>query len=122
MDNEIPIGFSFKEITERFGPVGGKSVQLKFSFYDWILTETQNSTSTIKVIRDRVLIKAIGRNVRTFKPGYPFTIQVSFHNFWHRRLTTTAAGGAQFAFDCFLVVCLISVSNIPIKISNITNL
>ena len=79
MNKEIPIGFSFKEITEKLGPVGGKSLRMRFSFYDWMLTETQNATATIKVIRDRVLVKAIGRNVRTFKPGHPFTIHVSLN-------------------------------------------
>ena len=44
-----------------------------------MLTETQNATATIKVIRDRVLVKAIGRNVRTFKPGHSFTIHVSLN-------------------------------------------
>ena len=77
MDKEIPIGYSFKEITEHIGSVSGKYLHLKLSFYDWILTETQNATATVRVIPDRVLLKVIGRNVRTFKPGNPFTIHVS---------------------------------------------
>ena len=77
MAHEVPIAWSFTEIKQVFGEVTGKGLWVKAWFYDWILTETQNSTSVTKVIPDQVLVKIIGRAVRTFKPRAPFDIQVS---------------------------------------------
>ena len=77
MAHEIPIAWSFDEIEKVFGPVTGKGLWVKTWFYDWILTETQNSTSLTRVMSDQVEVKIIGRAVRTFKPRAPFTIHVS---------------------------------------------
>ena len=77
MAHEVPIAWSFTEIKQVFGKVTGKGLWVKAWFYDWILTETQNSTSVTKVIPDQVLVKIIGRAVRTFKPRASFDIQVS---------------------------------------------
>ena len=77
MAHEVPIAWSFTEIKQVFGEVTGKGLWVKAWFYDWILTETQNSTSVTKVIPDQVLVKIIGRAVRTFKPRAPLDIQVS---------------------------------------------
>ena len=77
MAHEVPIAWSFTEIKQVFGEVTGKGLWVKAWFYDWILTETQNSTSVTKVILDQVIVKIIGRAVRTFKPRAPFDIQAS---------------------------------------------
>ena len=76
MAHAVPIAWSFTEIKQVFGEVTGKGLWVKAWFYDWILTETQNSTSVTRVIPDQVLVKIIGRAVRTFKPRAPFDIQV----------------------------------------------
>ena len=45
--------------------------------FDWQWLETQNGTSVTKVVRDGVKVKILGRDLRTFKPGVPFTLYVS---------------------------------------------
>ena len=45
-------------LSKCFGEVTGKGLWVKAWFYDWILTETQNSTSVTKVIPDQVLVRS----------------------------------------------------------------
>ncbi len=91
MNKEIPIAFSFEEIREVFGPVTGKLLRLKLTFYDWTFTETQNATATVRVIPDEVHVEVIGRNIRTFKPGVPFNLHVSRVR-WQRTVVRPCLG------------------------------
>ena len=46
------------------------------TLYDFYYLESLTGTGVTHVIKDGIQLKILGRNVRTFKPGVPFNIQV----------------------------------------------
>ena len=71
-----------EEIRETFGDVTDKELHFKVWFFDWEWVETQNGTGRTKVVREGVQVKVVGRHLRTFKPGFPFTVYVSSINIY----------------------------------------
>ena len=70
--------FSMDELREHWGKeLAGKSLWVKVWVYDWLWTETQNSTAITRILKDGIVVKALGPKHRTFKPEFPFIAYVS---------------------------------------------
>lgn len=66
-----------KEIRDMWGEPGGKDLYFVASMTDYYYLETLTSTAITHVYQDGMKLKVLGKNIRTFKPGVPFNIQVS---------------------------------------------
>jgi len=65
------------EIRDMWGEPAGKDLFFVASMTDYYYLETLSSTAITHVYQDGIKLKVLGRNIRTFKPGVPFNIQVS---------------------------------------------
>jgi len=65
------------EIRDMWGEPAGKDLFFIASMTDYYYLETLTSTAITHVYQDGIKLKVLGRNIRTFKPGVPFNIQVS---------------------------------------------
>jgi len=68
--------FSLAEIRELWGDPAGKDLYFLGTMTDYYYLETLTGTAVTHVIRDGIQLKVLGREIRTFKPGVPFNIQV----------------------------------------------
>lgn len=68
-----------EEIMEKWGNPAGKDLFFTGTMTDYYYLETLTGTAISHVYRDGVQFKLIGNEIRTFKPGTPFTIQVGSH-------------------------------------------
>ena len=66
------------ELTREFGDLAGRSVYLKAWIYDWFWQETINGTHITKVYKDEIIIRALGKRFRPFKPETTFDVIVSY--------------------------------------------
>lgn len=64
---------------EKWGNPAGKDLFFTGTMTDYYYLETLTGTAISHVYRDGVQFKLIGNEIRTFKPGTPFTIQVGSH-------------------------------------------
>jgi len=69
--------FSMAEIMEKWGDPSGKDLFFTGTFHDYYFLETLTGTAITHVYKDGVQLKLLGSDIRTFKPGVPFTIQVN---------------------------------------------
>jgi len=65
------------EIVEKWGDVSGKDLFFIGTVHDYYYLETLSGTALTHVYKDGIRLKLIGSDIRTFKPGVPFTIQVN---------------------------------------------
>jgi len=65
------------EIRNMWGEPASKDLFFVASMTDYYYLETLSSTAITHVYQDGIKLKVLGRNIRTFKPGVPFSIQVS---------------------------------------------
>lgn len=65
-----------EEILEKLGDPVGKDLFFTGTIYDYYYLESLTGTAISHVYRDGVQLKLLGNEIRTFKPGIPFTIQV----------------------------------------------
>jgi len=70
-----------EEIRDMWGEPAGKDLYFIASMTDYYYLETLTSTAVTHVYQDGIKLKVLGRNIRTFKPGIPFHIQVCVHCF-----------------------------------------
>jgi len=70
-----------EEIRDLWGEPAGKDLFFIASMTDYYYLETLTSTAITHVYQDGIKLKVLGRNIRTFKPGIPFHIQVCFNCF-----------------------------------------
>jgi len=68
--------FSMEEIVGKWGDVSGKDLFFTGSLYDFYYLELLTGTGVSHVFKDGVQLKLLGCEIRTFKPGVPFSIQV----------------------------------------------
>jgi len=59
-----------------WGEPAGKDLYFIASMTDYYYLETLTSTAVTHVYEDGLKLKVLGRNIRTFKPGVPFSVQV----------------------------------------------
>jgi len=64
------------EIVNMFGSVVDKELYFLGTLYDYYYLESLTGTAVTKVYKDGIRLSLLGRNVRTFKPGVPFNLQV----------------------------------------------
>ena len=69
-----------KAIKEQFGEIGNTSLVVTAEMYEFWSMEAIEGTSVIKVKEDGVIIKALGKKYRAFKPKAPFEVVVSIFN------------------------------------------
>ena len=82
---ETAVGFEFTmaELTEKFGDIADKDVFIKGWLTDFFWLDTFNATAIVKVIRDGIQVKALGKTFSSFKPNTPFSVNVSAGIFQH---------------------------------------
>ena len=66
-----------EEIRDKWGEPAGKDLYFIASMTDYYYLETLTATAVTHVYEDGMRLKVLGKNIRTFKPGVPFNIQVS---------------------------------------------
>ena len=69
--------YTMEEIRDMWGEPAGKDLYFIASMTDYYYLETLTSTAVTHVYKDGIKLKVLGRNIRTFKPGVPFNIQVN---------------------------------------------
>ena len=74
-----PFEFSMKKIQEKFGEIGDTELVITAEMYEFWSMEAIEGTAVIKVKKDGVIIKALGKKYRAFKPKAPFEVVVR-HN------------------------------------------
>jgi len=77
-----------EEIRDMWGEPAGKDLYFIASMTDYYYLETLTSTAITHVYQDGMNMKVLGKNIRTFKPGVPFNIQVSVNCFDALRLVS----------------------------------
>jgi len=73
--------YTMDEIRDMWGEPAGKDLFFVASMTDYYYLETLTSTAITHIYQDGIKLKVLGRNIRTFKPGVPFNIQVSVNSF-----------------------------------------
>jgi len=68
------------DIRELWGDPTGKDLYFLGTMTDYYYLETLTGTAVTHVVRDGIKLKILGRDIRTFKPGVPFNIQVGYNS------------------------------------------
>jgi len=101
--------FSMAEIRELWGEPAGKDLYFLGTMTDYYYLETLTGTAVTHVVKDGIRLKILGREIRTFKPGVPFNIQVGY-----RTHTYPFNGPFQISVACNVCemnMCVISVNS-----------
>jgi hypothetical protein len=70
-----------KAIKETFGDVSEKEVVITVDLYEFFSMEAIEGYAVVKIKRDGVSIKALGKKYRAFKPKNPFEVVVCSYAF-----------------------------------------
>jgi len=66
------------EIRDLWGDPAGNDLYFLGTMTDYYFLETLTATAVTHIVKDGIKLKVLGRLVRSFKPGVPFNIQVSY--------------------------------------------
>lgn len=97
------------EIRELWGEPAGKDLYFLGTMTDYYYLETLTGTAVTHVVKDGIRLKILGREIRTFKPGVPFNIQVGY-----RTHTYPVNGPFQISVACNVCemnTCVINVNS-----------
>jgi len=91
--------FSLVEIKAMFGDVVNKDLLILGTLYDYYYLESLTGTGITHVYKDGITLSILGRQVRTFKPGVPFNVQVAikrsdgtmYNGFYNRQVVVTVS-------------------------------
>lgn len=66
-----------RSLESEFGDISDKEIHVTVELFEFWSMEAIEGTAVIKVKKDGVIIKALGKRYRAFKPNNPFEVMVS---------------------------------------------